>query len=90
MSSSSIIHQQTGTCGNTLDHRLLRNPFVWPDVYSQHCKENDIEPLGKLRETSQMLIKENKALFQQLLEMNILIGGSESVQEHRLFVSPVS
>lgn len=38
--------------------------FVCPDVYTQRCKENDIEPLGKLRESSQMVIKENKALFQ--------------------------
>lgn len=38
--------------------------FVWPGVYTKRCKENDMEPLGKLREKSQMVIKENKALFQ--------------------------
>lgn len=38
--------------------------FVWPDVYTQRCKENDMEPLGKLGERSQMVIKENKELFQ--------------------------
>lgn len=91
-SSTSIIRQQTG--GDLWKHAgpptAEESPFVWPDVYSQCCTENEIKPLGKLRENSQMIIKENKAPFQSLLKINILIGGSESVQKSRLFVSPIT
>lgn len=32
------------------ESRLL---FVWPDVYTERRKENDMEPLGKLRKKKQ-------------------------------------